>query len=63
MDKVFIDLGVSPPSNNYLKKNELDKKELYFPLNILVCKSCWLVQTEDFTKANQLFSEEYAYFI
>ena len=62
VDKVFIDLGVSPPSNNYLKKNELDKKELYFPLNILVCKSCWLVQTEDFTKANQLFSEEYAYF-
>ena len=59
---VFINLGESPPSNNYLKKNELSKKELYFPLNVLVCRGCWLVQTEDFANAEDLFNNEYAYF-
>ena len=62
LNTVFINLGKSPPSNSYLKKNELDKKELYFPLNVLVCKNCWLVQTEDFTNAKDLFNNEYAYF-
>jgi 2-polyprenyl-3-methyl-5-hydroxy-6-metoxy-1,4-benzoquinol methylase len=27
-----------------------------------VCEACWLVQTEDFTKADELFDSDYAYF-
>lgn len=58
----FLDLGSAPPSNAYLEKNQLTETELYFPLRVKVCESCWLVQTEDYTDADKLFDSEYAYF-
>jgi SAM-dependent methyltransferase len=58
----LIDLGTSPPSNAYLKRDDLNKPEKWFPLRVLVCESCWLVQTEDFASAEELFDEDYAYF-
>ena len=29
---------------------------------MLVCEQCWLAQTEDFSRANELFDSDYAYF-
>ena len=58
----FLDLGFAPPSNAYLNKNDLKKQEIYFPLKVYVCKYCWLVQTEDYTNAEALFTSDYAYF-
>jgi len=58
----FIDLGSAPPSNAYLGIADLKKPEKWYPLNILVCENCWLVQTEDYADADELFSEDYAYF-
>ena len=58
----LIDLGSSPPSNAYLTPEMLLAPEKYFPLRIMVCEKCWLVQTLDFTQADELFSSEYAYF-
>jgi len=58
----FIDLGAAPPSNAYLNEEDLHKPELYFPLKIFVCHRCWLVQTEDYTRADELFRPDYAYF-
>jgi hypothetical protein len=58
----LIDLGSSPPSNAYLTKETLSAPEKWFPLRVLVCENCWLVQTEDFTKADDLFDKDYAYF-
>ncbi|MGZ8271554.1 MAG: class I SAM-dependent methyltransferase, partial [Methylophilus sp.] len=58
----LIDLGSSPPSNAYLTKETLKAPEKWFPLKVLVCKNCWLAQTEDYAGANQLFDAEYAYF-
>jgi 2-polyprenyl-3-methyl-5-hydroxy-6-metoxy-1,4-benzoquinol methylase len=58
----LIDLGSSPPSNAYLTPEMLFGPEKYFPLRIMVCEKCWLVQTLDFAQADQLFSSEYAYF-
>ena len=58
----LVDLGSSPPSNAYLTKKTLKAPENWFPLNVLVCQSCWLVQTEDFAGAEELFDDEYAYF-
>ncbi len=58
----FLDLGNAPPSNAYLKKEDLRKPEITYPLRILTCTNCWLVQTEDYTEADTLFSEDYAYF-
>ncbi len=59
---VFIDLATSPPSNAYVSTEALNAPEKYYPLRVLVCETCWLVQTQDFADAEELFSEEYAYF-
>lgn len=58
----FLDLGFAPPSNAYLTEAELAKPEKYYPLKVKVCDHCWLVQTEDYADADELFSEDYAYF-
>ncbi len=62
LEHVFLDLGFAPPSNAYLSEADLFRPETYFPLKIRVCHCCWLVQTEDYADADQLFSPEYAYF-
>ena len=58
----LVDLGCAPPSNSYLTEQTLHAPEKWFPLRVLVCEECWLVQTEDFTQANELFDADYAYF-
>lgn len=58
----FVDLATAPPSNAYLTGEALHAPEKYFPLRVLVCSECWLVQNEDYTGAGELFSDEYAYF-
>jgi SAM-dependent methyltransferase len=58
----FLDLGFAPPSNAYLTKDGLCKPEKYYPLKVMVCDWCWLVQTEDYAQADELFDAEYAYF-
>jgi len=58
----MIDLGSAPPSNAYRKAEDLTKPELYFPLKLYVCDHCWLVQTEDYAGAEELFDADYAYF-
>lgn len=58
----MLDLGASPPSNAYLTKLTLRRPEKYFPLRVYVCESCWLVQAEAYSRAAELFNEEYAYF-
>ena len=58
----FIDLGSSPPSNSYLTEQSMKGPEQWYPLKVMVCHHCWLVQTEDFVGADEMFSDEYAYF-
>jgi SAM-dependent methyltransferase len=62
LQHVFIDLGTAPPVNAYLSLPDLQKPEKYYPLRVLVCDSCWLVQAEDYPSAQELFSDDYAYF-
>ena len=62
LEHTFIDLGFAPPSNAYLSRGDLKIPERYFPLKLLVCDQCWLVQTEDYTEAGYLFDNDYAYF-
>ena len=58
----LIDLGFAPPSNAYLSTQQLQQPEKKYPLRVLVCQTCWLVQTEDFAQAHELFDADYAYF-
>jgi SAM-dependent methyltransferase len=58
----FLDLGSAPPSNAYLGPQALRGPEVWLPLRLLVCQTCWLVQTEDHAGREVLFSDDYAYF-
>ena len=58
----LIDLGSAPPSNAYLTEKTLKAPEKWFPLKVLVCSECWLVQTDDYAGAEELFDGDYAYF-
>jgi SAM-dependent methyltransferase len=58
----LLDLGSAPPSNAYLSASALRAPETWYPLRLLVCERCWLVQTEDHAGREALFTEDYAYF-
>jgi len=57
----FLDLGMSPVSNSYLRQEDLYQKECFYPLHAFVCGECFLVQLAAFHAPDQLFSD-YAYF-
>jgi len=59
---LFVDLDHAPPSNAYLSDTDLTKQENYYPLKVMVCDNCWLVQTQDFNLPDELFTDDYAYF-
>lgn len=62
LDLALIDLGSAPPSNAYLTALTMRRPEKWFPLKVLVCRTCWLVQAEMYSRAAELFNDEYAYF-
>ena len=62
LNKVFVDLGESPPSNSFLSEDQINIVEPKFPLKVLVCEKCFLVQVDEYKKATEIFSNEYAYF-
>ena len=55
-----VDLGHTPPSNLFLKEDDL-KKEVFYPLKTFVCSNCWLVQTLDVIDEKSLFNPDYPY--
>ena len=62
LNLTLADLGSAPPSNAYLSVADLDAPETWYPLRVLVCEHCWLVQTQDFARPDALFNPDYAYF-
>lgn len=58
---LFLSLGSSPLSNSYLTKEQLHQKEIFYPLEVYICKSCFLVQLQEFETPGNIFSD-YAYF-
>jgi SAM-dependent methyltransferase len=57
----FVDLGMSPLCESFLTVDQLDRMEPYFPLHVLVCDECLLVQMQEYVKPEHIFNE-YAYF-
>lgn len=57
----FVDLGLSPVSNEYLAEKNLDKGQYFYPLNVKVCEDCKLVQAMEYQKPTDIFTD-YKYF-
>ncbi|MBI3441258.1 MAG: methyltransferase domain-containing protein [Proteobacteria bacterium] len=62
LSHVFADLDYAPPSNAYLRPDMLNAPEVYYPLKIWTCPSCFLTQIDEFRSHNEIFSADYAYF-
>jgi len=62
LEHSVIDLGHQPPSNAYLRPDQLALPEVTYPLQVYVCTSCWLVQLPAHATAQELFTADYAYF-
>lgn len=58
----LTDMGFSPYANSYLRQKNLNQIENHYPLRVLVCKKCFMVQTQDFANPNVIFSSDYAYY-
>jgi SAM-dependent methyltransferase len=61
LTRTFVDLGSSPPCESYLRADQLDQPEVFYPLNVRVCDRCLLVQLPPYVDNEDIFSD-YAYF-
>ena len=56
-----VDLGMSPLCESFLRAEQTRTMEPFYPLHVLACERCWLVQLEAFVQPEEIFTE-YAYF-
>jgi len=56
-----VDLGMSPLCESFLRADQLNQMEAFYPLNVWVCERCFLVQLEEYVTSEEIFSD-YAYF-
>ncbi len=61
LEHVFVDLGSSPLCQTVIAPEQLDEMEPHFPLHVLVCGDCFLVQLREYVSPENIF-REYAYF-
>ena len=52
---------MSPLCESFLTVDQVDKMEPFYPLHVLVCGGCFLVQLKEYVKPEHIFTE-YAYF-
>ncbi|HEX8968889.1 MAG TPA: methyltransferase domain-containing protein, partial [Chloroflexota bacterium] len=57
----FVDLGMSPLCESYLRADQVNQMEPFYPLHVRVCRRCFLVQLEAYVSGEDIFTE-YAYF-
>ena len=62
LDRVVVDLGVTPLANSYVSEADLARPEPRYPLRLRVCERCLLVQLDEVADASGIFGGEYPYF-
>jgi hypothetical protein len=61
LSDTVVDLGMSPLCESFVRPEQVNAMEAFYPLKVLVCRRCWLVQLEQYVSAEDIFTE-YAYF-
>jgi hypothetical protein len=61
LETTLVDLGMSPLCESFLTAEQINQMEPYYPLHVLVCSGCFLVQLQEYVKPESIFTE-YAYF-
>ena len=58
----FLDLGVSPIANNLVEIENFSYEDIKFPLHVMTCQICSLVQLSEVIPREILFPSNYTYF-
>jgi hypothetical protein len=61
LSHTVTDLGMHPPCESFVPADKLNDMEPFFPLHVMVCDQCFLVQIDEYIKPEEIFTE-YAYF-
>ena len=61
LQHTFVDLGMSPLCETFLRADQLNEMEPFYPLHVYVCDRCFLVQLQEYVRREAIFTE-YAYF-
>ena len=61
LNHTLVDLGMSPLCESFLKADQVNQMEAFYPLKVYVCSECYLAQLEEYVKPEDIFTE-YAYF-
>ena len=57
----FVDLGMSPLCESFVPPDRIDAMEPFYPLHVMVCDNCFLVQLREYVSPENIF-DDYAYF-
>ncbi len=57
----FLDLGFTPPADDFLRPDRLNEPEAHYPLEVMICDDCRLVQLSYVVPPELLFQREYPY--
>lgn len=58
----FVDLGAAPPCEAILSAEQSETGEVTYPLHVRICENCLLVQLPEVVRAEDIFTDDYAYF-
>jgi 2-polyprenyl-3-methyl-5-hydroxy-6-metoxy-1,4-benzoquinol methylase len=61
LTETFVDLGMSPLCESFLRADQIDARESFYPLHVRICTECLLVQLPAYVPGEDIFSD-YAYF-
>lgn len=62
LSRSFLDLGMTPLANSFIPLDRIEQKEVFYPLHVLICDACLLVQLAESEEPRNIFSDTYAYF-
>lgn len=62
LTRTLVDLGMQPLSNSYVAPERSGVPDKTYPLHARVCDTCLLVQVDRVVPADEIFTEDYAYF-
>jgi len=61
LEHTLVDLGMSPLCESYLRADQINQMEPFYPLHVYVCSRCFLVQLQEYVNPKDIFSD-YLYF-
>ncbi|MDD5728343.1 MAG: class I SAM-dependent methyltransferase [Victivallales bacterium] len=57
----FLDLGFTPPADQFKRQAQLQEQEIYYPLEVCLCENCGLIQLNHVVSPEILYRNDYPY--